>query len=260
MMRPLMLLAFLALSGVASAQEEVRFPGDAAEIKASMYRPVGDGPFPAVIVLHGCGGPDYHHTGWAQKLAGWGYVALVPDSFGSRGESSICTKVFRVPPQLRANDVNGAAAYLASQPFIAKGRSGVLGFSHGGWTIMKGVQADSGWAARGIKGAVAYYPYCDVQADRNIALPLLVQMGDKDDWTPPELCKALFASGIRQPDLVEAVYYPDAYHAFDRRGATGSVMGFGSDGTVSRHRLEYDVRATRDAEARTQAFFARLLR
>jgi dienelactone hydrolase len=266
MMRLFLLLALVALAGAASAQE-VRFPAAAvpdhagpATIKASIYKPAGDGPFPAVIVLHGCGGPDFHHTSWAQTLVGWGYVALVPDSFSSRGEASICTKVLRIPPPVRVVDVIAAADYLADQPFVAKGRIGVLGFSHGGWTIMKGVQANAGWSAHGIKGSVAYYPYCDPQADRDIALPLLVLMGDKDDWTPAARCKALFASGIKQPDLVDAVYYPDAYHAFDRRGATGSVMGLGEDGVISRRRLEYDVRATRDAEERTQAFFARLLR
>ena len=123
-----------------------------------------------------------------------------------------------------------------------------------------GRPVELGWAAHGIKATVAYYPHCDQATDRDVALHLLVLMGDNDDWTPSERCKALFAWGIKRPDLVETVYYPGAYHAFDRREGSVSVMGFGSDGTVRRRRLDHDVRATRDAESRTQAFLARLLR
>jgi len=122
------------------------------------------------------------------------------------------------------------------------------------------VQADVFWSAYGIRGAVAYYPYCDSVADRNIAIPLLVLMGEKDDWTPAERCKALLANGVKQPALVEPVYYPDTYHSFDREGVRVCVQGIGIGGKIESRRIEYNATSARDAEHRTRGFFERLLR
>jgi hypothetical protein len=45
----------------------------------------GGGPFPAVVVLHGCIGITGHFTGIADRRSSWGYVALAVDSLGPRG-------------------------------------------------------------------------------------------------------------------------------------------------------------------------------
>jgi dienelactone hydrolase len=263
----LLAAALLTTPTLAPAQEIVRYPpavsserGDPVALSAQIYRPPGSGPFAAVIVLHGCSGPKDFQTTWAKRLVGWGYVAIVPDSFGPRGQKSICEKTTLIPPAVRVSDAIGTAKYLAAQPFVDKGRIGVVGFSHGGWTIMKGVQAAAHWSAYGIKGAVAYYPYCDADADRDIAIPLLILVGDKDDWTPASRCRALIAGGLKQPDLVQAIFYPGAAHGFDYEQPTKLLAGTSSDGQVRPHREEYDAGAARDAENRTQAFFGRLLR
>jgi dienelactone hydrolase len=189
----------------------------------------------------------------------WGYVAIVPDSFGSRGQKSICEKTTSIPPAVRVADVVGTAKYLATRPFVDRGRIGVVGFSHGSWTIMKGVQTAAQWSAYGIKGAVSYYPYCEADADRDIAIPLLMLVGDQDDWTPADRCRALISSGLKRPDLVQAVYYPGASHGFAREQQTKIVPGLSTNGQVLPHREAYDAGAARDAEKRTQAFFGRLL-
>src|SRR5690348_15201769 len=99
------LINFLALTGallfavtaVAADRKSVSYPTVAASgvapatISATLYKPDGNGPFPAIIVLHGCAGPDSHTLEWANRLVDWGYVAIVPDSFGSRGSGGLCT-------------------------------------------------------------------------------------------------------------------------------------------------------------------------
>jgi hypothetical protein len=51
-----------------------------------LARPAGDGPFPAVVVLHGCGGfAAGGSLQLADQLRDWGYVALMVDSLGPRG-------------------------------------------------------------------------------------------------------------------------------------------------------------------------------
>src|SRR6185295_7601682 len=51
----------------------------------TLYRPAGQGPFPAVILLHGCAGVRRKDTQWAEALRQEGYVALVVDSLSGRG-------------------------------------------------------------------------------------------------------------------------------------------------------------------------------
>ncbi len=62
-------------------------------------------------------------------------------------------------------------------------------------------------------------------------------------------------AGLAKPALVEAVYYPNAYHSFDNKAPDRTVPGGGG----KTHRLVYDVVGAPDAEARTRAFFAKIL-
>ncbi len=55
-------------------------------ISGLLAKPPGDGPFPAVVLLHTCGGLQPHViTDWPDYLTGLGYVTLSVDSFSPRG-------------------------------------------------------------------------------------------------------------------------------------------------------------------------------
>jgi dienelactone hydrolase len=63
-----------------------------ASLVANLFEPVTPGPHPAVVMLHGCGGADARdgvlnarHRLWGELPAANGYVALLLDSFSSRG-------------------------------------------------------------------------------------------------------------------------------------------------------------------------------
>jgi dienelactone hydrolase len=122
---------------------------------------------------------------------------------------------------------------------VIKGRIGLIGHSHGGTTTLRALQPDYQLARRGLRGGVAYYPGCSARRDRDVDLPLLILMGDRDNWMRPEWCRDLQAAGFRRPELVEVIYYPEAGHSFD---------------------VVVDDSATVDAERRTREFFDRLLR
>ena len=50
-------IALLALTQAAAAAPElVEIPEGSIRLKSYLYRPAGDGPFPAVVALHGCAG------------------------------------------------------------------------------------------------------------------------------------------------------------------------------------------------------------
>ena len=238
--------------------ETVRFPSVAVgsspagpEITGRLYRPSGAGPFPAIVLAHPCSGLGDSTDAWGKRLASWGYVVLAPDSFGPRGVKSVCAKGTIVSGTARVADIAGAIDYLNAQPFVRKNDIGLIGHSHGGWTTMRAVQGSFGLAGRGLRAAVAYYPSCSVAFDSDVAVPLLILIGDRDDWTPAANCRRMQVSGFTHPELVDAVYYPNAYHSFDSNRPGRSVEG---------HHLAYDPVAAPDAEARTKAFFDKYLR
>lgn len=156
---------------------------------------------------------------------------------------------------MRVADIAGALDYLATRPDVVKGKVGIIGHSHGGSTVIRSAQSSFALNKRGLMAGVAYYPGCNPQFDTGIDIPVLLLAGDKDDWTPSDRCRKLVGSLVRG-DLVEAVYYPNAYHSFDVKAVDRTVPGAAG----KQHRLVYDTVAAPDAEARTRAFFEKYLR
>src|SRR5260370_41342501 len=96
-----------------------------------LLTPQGAGPFPAIIVMHPCNGVNDNTRRWASRLVGWGYAALIVDSFRSRGLSNVCGNGGALPASVRAHDAIEAKAYFGGLPDLAKAQIGLIGFSHG---------------------------------------------------------------------------------------------------------------------------------
>jgi dienelactone hydrolase len=222
-------------------------------LKGNLYKPEGKGRFPAVVVLHGCAGIDYHFRAWAEQLVEWGYVAIIVDSFRPRGVDRVCGKSYRVPDLERAADAYGAAIYLKQLPYVDSENIGLMGFSHGGWTGLRAVQRNFSYTVNmetnPFKAAVLFYPSCYYAHDQYIAIPTLILIGSKDDWTPAHRCVEL-DKVVSNPEMLELVVYDGAYHDFDRPKGNREYLG---------HTLKYDAVATKDAKERTKDFFDRYL-
>ncbi|MGA2394510.1 MAG: hypothetical protein ABSH03_14310 [Candidatus Lustribacter sp.] len=63
----------------------VRVPATASTPPIPVYvaRPPGNGPFPAVLLLHGCAGFDGYLAVGADRLAARGYVGVALDGLRS---------------------------------------------------------------------------------------------------------------------------------------------------------------------------------
>lgn len=62
------------------------------ELTGELYRPSGDGAFPAIVMLHGCAGrssSEREDEGGAY-FASLGYALLIGDSFGPRNNPDRC--------------------------------------------------------------------------------------------------------------------------------------------------------------------------
>jgi dienelactone hydrolase len=214
--------------------------------------PQGSGPFPAVIVLHGCDGVSPHYRIWARWLASWGYAALIVDSFRPRGIANVCGRGREFPPALRARDAFAAAAYLRKRPDIDPDRVGAIGFSHGGWGALFAA-TDTAEIRSGtvpLKGIVAFYPWC-LQISPPLATDMQILIGDADDWTPAQRCVDFVGkyadSAAHRPALK---VYPGVTHGFDTRRPDRVYMG---------HRLRHDPKAAADAVTLTRQFFDKYL-
>ena len=207
-----------------------------------LNKPSGVGPFPAVVLLHGCDGIVAWNDAWTQRLTKWGYVVLEVDSFTPRNESSICDNTSSVSANSRALDAHGARNYLVSLKVIDPAHIAVFGMSHGGSSVLTAVSTENVSMFEAFQAAVALYPWCDDINELNA--PLLTLIGEKDDWTPASRCKETLSKAKSTYDI-DLKIYPEAYHWFDLEGIDQELLG---------HTLRYNADATSDAVTKVQQF------
>src|ERR1700745_250649 len=123
------LLTFFAVAFSAVAApvppREVEIPEGTTTLRAQLFKPDGDGPFPTVIALHGCGGlagPSepglLRYRDWAEQLLKSVRAVLLPDPYGSRGLGPQCRAVERKvrARRERVADIMAARQWLMQQP------------------------------------------------------------------------------------------------------------------------------------------------
>lgn len=221
------------------------------QIPATVLKPDGPGPFPAVVIMHDCSGLGPRSSGapdrWARELMGRGYVIMIPDSFTTRGHAGgVCTDPSpsraAVSPFRRVRDAYAALAYVRTLPYVDGSRVGLMGGSHGGSTTLASMvapESDRELLAHekraGFAAAVALYPGCDARLGgwrvarqsgssgpitdyigvyKPIS-PLLILIGENDDWTPAEPCRKLTEAAQQASYPVRIKIYPGAHHSFD---------------------------------------------
>jgi len=227
------LLIFIPIFCFAQGPEEVVIPSaDGTLLKAHVLHPDGmltTQSRPVVVALHGCGGLystlsanqgklNPRHSGMAKLITDNGYSIVFPDSFSTRGETSLCSQKFdlRVIKQShRSDDVDGVLKWLSSQNWADTAKIALLGWSHGGTTVL--VSTDKNLQkveARTIQPsiAIAFYPGCSDALKSNYRphVPLVMMVAELDDWTPPAPCIEL-----AKRTGANLYVYPDSYHDFD---------------------------------------------
>ena len=220
------------------------------ELTGELYRPPGDGPFPAVVSLHGCGGrgPRASEDASGARFVALGYAVLIVDSFGPRGVTDGCGAAYWSNPVDREADAFGALNYLARLPFIDPDRIAVVGYSQGADVALSVVTPGGNETLfdRHFRAAVAYYPWC-FSFSGTVLVPAVILIGERDDWTPAETCRKMVARRNGEGAPLRLVVYPGAYHAFDvlnLRDQPRTLLG---------HHLEYNEAADRAAWAETAA-------
>jgi dienelactone hydrolase len=220
-------------------------------LKGSLMKPQGDGPFPAVVLLHGCNGIDDRQHIWAWRLKKWGYVSLVVDSLEPRGVSNVCSGMSAPDPTVRGWDAHSAKSYLAELPFVDRNRVAVMGWSHGGAATLTAADVNAHRHDDPFRAAIAFYPSCMfLSQPGEVDAPILILIGELDDWTSASLCEALVPSEKTEPEIVLKVY-PGAYHCFDDQRKSRVIRG---------HWLAYHPAAAADAIVQVRNFLTKHLK
>jgi dienelactone hydrolase len=211
----------LALPGAAAAMDKVLL----GEISGWWLPAAIEGKRPAVIALHGCGGLYTRsgnllprHRAMAELLNERGFHVVFPDSFTPRGIQQLCTIALqerRLRAADRAADVHAALDWAAARADVDAARIVVLGWSHGGSAVLAALNHRLGPQPLQARAAVAFYPGCSPYARRPgmylPVAPLLILIGELDDWTPPAPCVEL----AKWTPKVTVRVYPESYHGFD---------------------------------------------
>lgn len=234
-LRALVLLTALAGATThgAMAQQRVELSsldergGAAVQLTGYWFAVDQPGRRPAVLLLHGCGGPHGRNGELSEQLADYaswmrvqGWHALVVDSLGPRGERETCTQASGTRSVTQANrrrDAFGALRWLAARAEVDADRLALVGWSNGGGTVLaatnNGVREVVAAPVKP-RAAVAYYPGCSFELERGYKpmVPLLLLLGEKDDWTGAQPCVEL---ARRAGSKVQVEVYAGAYHGFD---------------------------------------------
>jgi dienelactone hydrolase len=228
------------------AVEERRAHAAQGVLPVTMSRPAGTGPFPFVVLLHGCGGLT-HEASWTQWVHPWadlfrahGIGTAVVDSFGPRSVDHVCTGNVAAWAVRRADDAYSTRAWLAEQPDVDAQHIAVMGMSNGGRTVLAALRTTLRHPEPFVAG-VALYPGCQTDVSSHFYAPLLVLIGKADTVTPAHFCEQMHAAQPASAPELRLIVYPRGPHTFDIRLPDRTVLGM---------QLGYDPQA--DADARRQ--------
>ncbi len=265
------------LKGLAALSPDLTFPTEAKELSffsplgMDIYKPPGNGPFPAIVLVHTCGGIRTEIRDWTKLALEQGYVVFVTDSLGPRSVKTNCYPPSTVPLSRGIKDAFQALTHLKKFPFVDISRVGLLGFS---WGAMVGEMVSSNEVSRILSqgdrfaAAVAMYPMCNLVATAkypnsfeylrpDVDRPLLVLMGDLDTETPPSECLPRLEALKKKGAPIEWNLYANTTHCWDCSSLNNfSKVDFQGVSVVYRYNKE----VTADSARRTFDFLAPILK
>lgn len=254
-----LLIVALALPSAASAGvPETVYLASAdgrSEIVGYLFAPAASGPHPAIVLLHGRGGPysanvnedctlvarsikspcnastlSKRHRMWGEYWAERGYLALLIDSFGPRGKAHGFGRFTHGDAirddvnekTVRPLDAEGALAWLRKRGDVAADSIFLQGWSNGGSTALNVIHRQ-GMQTAGFRAALAFYPGCGPKAllapVLTTAVPFTMFLASGDEEVSPAICRQFAERSRSAGSPVDVVLYQGAAHGFDDPGA-----------------------------------------
>ena len=198
-------------------------------INAYFTRPLGQGPFPGIVLVHHLPGWDEFFRETARRFTQHGYMVICPNlyqRFGhgipeevaakARGEGGVSDAVV-------IGDCEGALQHLRSLPY-SNGKVGIIGTCSGGRHAylvacrVKGFDAAVDcWGGRVVMSAeelTAQQPVAPLDYTRDLSCPVLGLFGNDDQSPSPEQVDKLEAELKQHGKTYEFHRYDGAGHGF----------------------------------------------
>ncbi|WP_246504282.1 dienelactone hydrolase family protein [Bradyrhizobium agreste] len=244
---------WLSVASATAAPQTVSFrSADARTVLVGyLFQPATPGPWPAIVMLHGRGGPyssnvnaacttvdarstspcnaatlSKRHRMWGEYWAAHGYLALLPDSFGPRGKAHGFGRFTHGDPDradvnemtVRPLDAEGALAYLRGRNDVIGRQIFLQGWSNGGSTALN-IVIRQGDKTNGYRGSLVFYPGCGPAALLapivSTATPIAMFLGADDEEVSPANCQRLAERSRQAGSRIDLTVYPGASHGFD---------------------------------------------
>jgi carboxymethylenebutenolidase len=215
-----MLVGVLVVNGVGMAvtegaivTETVKYRSGDETVSGYLARPEGDGPFPAIVVIHEWWGLVDWIKENARKFAERGYVALAVDLYRGQVATTpdLAHELSRGLPTDRAlRDLKSAVAYLRQQPFVNPKRIGVIGWCMGGgYALQLALNAD-------VAACVICYGRLVTDPDelKPLKAAVLGIFGDRDRGIPVDMVRQ-FEKALKERGVPHVIrIYEGVGHAF----------------------------------------------
>jgi carboxymethylenebutenolidase len=188
--------------------------GNSGTLRGYLVEPAGQGPFPAVLVIHENRGLNPYVEDVARRVATEGFLALAPDGLAPVGgypgndDDGRQLQASLDQAKLRTDMLN-SARYLKRHA-RSSAKLGAVGFCWGGGMVNR-LAVELG---ADLQAGVPFYGAApELESVARIKAALLLQFADKDPrinamW--PGYEAALEAAGVRY----EAYRYPGTQHGF----------------------------------------------
>jgi carboxymethylenebutenolidase len=195
----------------------VTFGGAAGDVFGYLAQPVGDGPFPALVLVHENRGLLEPNMDIARRYAKEGYAALAVDLVSRAGGTDQYLDdiaqatgfLGRSDPNDLVSDLLSGLSWLSDQPFVDANRLATSGFCFGGGLVWRLSEA-----APNLKAAVPYYgsnpPLDAVGNIRAAVLGIYAELDTRTTNNSVSLDAALDAAGVTHAKWVA----PSSPHAF----------------------------------------------
>ncbi len=190
------------------------------QIQLDHYASGKPGLSPAILLVHGSGGPLRGIDPFARQAAGMGVHVFVVHYFDRTGHSWVSPSVIQDFFMQWLETLRDSLSYIVSQPGIDQRRIGLLGFSLGGFLSLALATQESRIAA--VAELFSGLPDYFIQDARKLP-PVLILHGGRDTVVPVAEAERLEAVLKQHKIPYEMKIYSDQGHHFTGLAQIDSV-------------------------------------
>lgn len=225
-------------TGSSVTAENIRTEGvNYGEATGYLAMPEGNGPFPAVILIHEWWGLNDNIKQYAEQFAGQGYAALAVDMYNGEvatepADAQRLAGAVREDLDAAFNNLEAAVNYLRERPEVDDARMGSVGWCFGGGWSYQMAKNDLG-----VKASVMYYGQFAPEDDlEQMKAHIMGHFGENDESIPVDDVRAFQAKLQTLSGEHQIFIYPNEGHGFARelqsesaRTAWDRTLGFLSE-------------------------------